>query len=438
MNKNIFVVGLDNFNLKILKRISIKGASNINFHPLLDYWEIRGCDEYPVEDLINRCEKRLNRFEGSIDGIIGYFDFPSTDIVPIICKKYNLPSASIESVMKCENKLWARMEQKKVIKNYMPEFRGFKPEDVHGNDQLDMSFPFWIKPVRSFKSYLAFNIINENTLLQGIKKLKNSVHKITDPFRFLLGYAKIPDDFKPFLDHSCIAENLLTGSQCTVEGYVYDGEVICYGIVDSICDEDRSPFTGYEYPSLLPEYVKEEIINISTKIMTHIQYGNATFNIEYFYNQVDDTVCLLEINPRCSQSHAHLFEKVDGVSNLAVMVDLALGRKPQFKKGAGLFNCAAKYMVRVYEDGVITKIPGEKDIEKLKKIIPDAEIKILADFRTRLSDLENQDSYSYELMDIFIGAKSPKDLAQRYNTCLEMLQFSMDLEFRRPKVRKSL
>jgi len=172
--------------------------------------------------------------------------------------------------------------------------------------------------------------------------------------------------------------------------------------------------------------------------MTHIQYNNATFNIEYFYNQVDDTVCLLEINPRCSQSHAHLFEKVDGVSNLAVMVDLALGRKPQFKKGDGMFNCAAKYMVRVYEDGIITKIPGEKDIEKLKKLIPDAEIKILADVGTRLSDLENQDSYSYELMDIFIGAKSPKDLAHRYDTCLEMLQFSMDLQFRRPKVRKSL
>ena len=29
MKKNIFVVGLDDFNLKILKRI--KGASNINF-----------------------------------------------------------------------------------------------------------------------------------------------------------------------------------------------------------------------------------------------------------------------------------------------------------------------------------------------------------------------------------------------------------------------
>ncbi|MEN8211154.1 MAG: D-alanine--D-alanine ligase [Thermodesulfobacteriota bacterium] len=436
MNKNIFVVGLDDFNLKILKRI--KGSSNLCFHPLLDYWEIRGSDEYPVEDLIKRCENRLNRFEGSIDGIIGYFDFPSTDIVPIICKKYNLPAASIESVMKCENKLWARMEQAKIIKDHIPSFTGFNPRDFQGLDKLDMSFPFWIKPIRSFKSYLAFNIIDDNAFLQGFEKLKNSVHKITDPFRILLGYAQIPDDFKPFLDHSCIAESLLTGNQCTVEGYVYNGEVICYGIVDSIRDEDRSPFIGYVYPSRLPEYVKNKIIDLSTKVMTHLQYDNATFNIEYFYNPVDDSVCLLEINPRCSQSHAHLFEKVDGVSNLSVMVDLALGRRPEFKKGDGRFNCAAKYMVRVYEDGIITKIPWEKDIEQLKKRIPDAEIKILADVGTRLSKLENQDSYSYELMDIFIGAKSLLDLAQRYDTCLNMLPFSMDLKFRRPKVRKFL
>lgn len=431
--KNIFVAGLDAFNLEILKRIK-DGA--IQFHPLLHYSEIRSSDEYRVKELIKTCEKRLDRFNHSIDGVIGYFDFPSTDIVPIICEKYDLPSASLGSVMTIENKLWARKEQQKVIKNYIPEFVGFNPKDMDSPKLVNLVFPFWIKPVRSFKSYLAFKITDKKSFLQGMEALKRYAGKITEPFRILMAHAQIPEDFQPFLECSCIAESLEKGEQCTVEGYVYDNEVICYGIVDSIREQDRSSLIAYEYPSRLPGHVQEKMIDLSRRIMTHIGYNNATFNIEYFYNQEDGRISLLEINPRCSQSHAHLFEKVDGISNLAVMVDLAMGKKPEFKKGGGLFKVAAKYMVRSYEDGIITRIPGREDIRKLKSCFPDIEIKFHVDAGTRLSRLYNQDSYSYELMDIYIGGNDSRDLTEKYEACLNMLGFSMDLRFRLPKIRR--
>jgi len=261
---------------------------------------------------------------------------------------------------------------------------------------------------------------------------------MTEPFRILMEYAKIPEDFLPFMDHSCVAESLISGSQCTVEGYVYDNEVTCYGVVDSISEQDRSPLIAYEYPSRLPGHVQKKIIDISTRIMTHIGYNNATFNIEFFYNPENNQIRLLEINPRCSQSHAPLFEKVDGVSNLSIMVDLAMGRKPEFKKGDGPSNMAAKYMVRTYEDGIITSIPVKADIQKLKGSIPDAEIKIHVDVGTRLSRLYNQDSYTFELMDVYIGGNDCQDLTNKYEACLNRLEFSMDLRFRQPKVKRLL
>lgn len=434
MGKNIFVAGLDDFNLEILKRI--KDGASIEFHPLLHYSEIRGSDEYRVKELIEKCEKRLDRFNNTIDGVIGYFDFPSTDIVPIICKKYNLPSASIGSVMAIENKLWARKEQQKVIKEHIPEFVGFNPNDIHSPKQVNLVFPFWIKPIRSFKSYLAFKITDKKSFLQGMEVLKRDAGKITEPFQRLMEYAQIPEDFQPFLDCSCIAESLENGNQCTVEGYVSDNEVICYGIVDSISEQDRSSLIAYEYPSRLPDHVQEKMINLSRRIMTHIGYNNATFNIEYFYNPEDGRISLLEINPRCSQSHAPLFEKVDGIANLAVMVDLAMGKKPEFKKGGGPFKVAAKYMVRSYEDGIITRIPDREDVRKLKDRFPNTEIKLHVDAGTRLSGLYNQDSYTYELMDIYIGGNDCRDLTDKYEACLNMLGFSMDLRFRLPEVNR--
>lgn len=127
MEKNIFVLGLDQFNLQYLQRMA--RASDYAFHPLLSYAEIRGSQEYPVQELLAMCRQRLDSFQGSIDAIIGYWDFPVTDMVPILCKAYGLPSASLESVMKCEHKYCSRVEQNRVIPEAVPLFEVFDPFD---------------------------------------------------------------------------------------------------------------------------------------------------------------------------------------------------------------------------------------------------------------------------------------------------------------------
>ena len=48
--KHIFVLGTDDFNLIKLK--SLRKAEHYEFHKLLDYQEIRGSTNYPVEDLL--------------------------------------------------------------------------------------------------------------------------------------------------------------------------------------------------------------------------------------------------------------------------------------------------------------------------------------------------------------------------------------------------
>lgn len=98
----------------------------------------------------------------------------------------------------------------------------------------------------------------------------------------------------------------------------------------------------------LANRVRTRMAAITKRVMKHIGYDNAAFNIEYFWDEPHNRIWLLEINTRISQSHSDLFEKVDGVSNHQITVDLALGQRPQMPRGEGLFPRAAKFFHRVF------------------------------------------------------------------------------------------
>ena len=94
-------------------------------------------------------------------------------------------------------------------------------------------------------------------------------------------------------------------------------------------------FFYYLYPSTLPQRVQDKMWEITRTIMSHIGYDNAGFNIEYYWDEVQNKIWLLEINTRIAQSHCDLFEMVDGVSHQQVTVDLGLGRKPDMPHARG-------------------------------------------------------------------------------------------------------
>ncbi len=65
-------------------------------------------------------------------------------------------------------------------------------------------------------------------------KLRAEIGSSSEPFNFVLDRADLPDAIRDIDGRHCMAEQLIGGRQCTVEGYVHEGEVAPYGIVDSI------------------------------------------------------------------------------------------------------------------------------------------------------------------------------------------------------------
>lgn len=420
--KNVFIIGLDDFNRAKLERLP--QAAECAFHPALDIHDIRNVDAFDIEALIDKAIHTLECFDGSIDGIASYWDFPGTVMVPILAQHFGLPGPSLEAVLKCENKYWSRLEQQKVVAENIPQFRAFDPFDEAAYSKLALVPPFWIKPIKSFRSFLAFQINDERQFNEVIPICREKGSFIGAPFKTLMKKFDVPPEIA-HMSESFIAESPMGGAQCTLEGYVYDGTVTVYGVVDSVREPDSSSFARYQYPSYLPLEVQHRMIDVVRLALTQMGFNNGPFNAEFFYDQTADKVWLLEVNPRISQSHADIFEKVHGFSHQAVMVDLALGRKPKPMERKGDFNIAAHFMLRTFERGRITRIPSPEAIAKLRRRQPGTVVKIGVQPGQHLGDLQGQDMYSFELANVFIGGRDQLDLLDKYDEALSVLQFDI-------------
>jgi biotin carboxylase len=421
MTRNIFVVGLDDFNLRGLR--ALRGAEHYEFHGLLSLDEVKGEGNYPVKEALHRAERRLADFPGSIDAIIGYWDFPVTVLLPILCDKYGLLSPSLQSVIKCEHKYWCRMEQSRADPDCVPHYVKVDPYDDNAANKIDLPFPFWIKPAKGTDSMLAFKVTNEQDLAAALNTIRQGISAIANPFDLFLSLVDLPQEIAAIGGRCCIVEEMIPGELHTVEGYVFQGEIHVHGVLDSPRYEGTSSFLCYQYPSRLPRRVQEQMIDNTKRVMSSIGLDNSAFNIEYFYEPEQERLTLLEINPRISQSHAEVFKKVDGDSNHQIVVDLALGNRPNFQYRKGEFPVAAKFYLRRFEDGIVKKVPSDAEIEKIKEEIPDALIDIHAKEGRRLSQLIEQDSYSYKLASIYLGAEDYPALSNKYQRCREELQF---------------
>jgi hypothetical protein len=426
--KNIFVIGLDAFNQEELQ--SIREAQSCRFIGLLGYDEIvlakSGTIEF--EFLRSKAEKILTAFPGSIDGIAAFWDFPSSAMAGVLRNSRGLPGPSNEAIARCEHKYWSRLEQREVVPDLIPGFCAVDPFADDPLDYVDINYPFWIKPVKAHSSRLGFKIHSPDELRAHIPEIRDKIAYFGRPFGEFLDHVGVPEAVRPITGYWCIAEEIISaGQQCTLEGYVYEGEVVVYGIVDSIRGgKHRSCLMRYQYPSSFPARIQKRMIEATASVMTQFGYDCAPFNIEFFWDRRTDRIRLLEVNARISKSHCPLFRMVDGASHQEVMVDLALGERPRFPNRKGPFPIAGKFMRRVFEDGVVSGMPTANEIAKVQKIYPEARFRLLSEVGDRLKYSHHCDSYSYELADIFLGGRNQADLLGKYQDILNRVTFTVD------------
>ncbi|MFJ8503785.1 acetyl-CoA carboxylase biotin carboxylase subunit family protein [Streptomyces avermitilis] len=420
--KNVFVIGLDEANLPTLR--AVPGAAAVNFHPLLSIDELQG-GEVSVQEIIAKAQGVLDAFDGSIDAIVGYWDFPVSTLVPILSERYGTRSTSLESVVKCEHKYWSRLEQQKVTDRH-PRFGRVDLEADDPRPPEGVRFPMWLKPALSYSSELAFGVKDMDEFRAAVAQIREGISRIGRPFEYILDQVDLPPEMEGVGAQVCLAEEAMSGLQVAVEGYVHKGEVTVYGVLDSINYPDTACFLRHQYPSTLPPQVIQELHDVTERVMRQIGFDSATFSVEYFYDPRTQQVALLEINPRHSQSHAELFQYVDGVPNHHCMLGLALGDDPSMPRREGPYAMAAKWYHRWFTDGVVSHVPAPEDIARIERETDGVRVDVVVEEGQRLAELAQQDSYSYELAHVFTGGSDEGDLREKYDHCVAALGLTFD------------
>ena len=425
--KNIFVLGMNDANRRRLE--ALPRADEFAFHTLLAYEESHGAREYRIADIHDRARRRLEEFDGRIDAIIGFWDFPVSTMLPMLCDEFGLVGPTLESVLRCEHKYWSRLVQREVIPEFTPRFAAVDPHDDQAIAGLELPYPFWLKPVKSFAGHLGFRIDGEEDLRRALPRIREKLPRFSEPFQWVLDRADLPPEIADRGARLCIAEEIIGGWQCTVEGVVLGGEIHVHGVVDSHRVDGKSVFDRYEYPSELPEAVKDRMLEATRRLVDRLGYDNRAFNVEYYWDREADTIALLEVNARISQSHSFLFQQVDGVSNHAVVVGAALGEEPTWPRGEGPAEVAGKFFIRSYvEDGRVRRIPHEDDLARMREIAPEAEIEVAVQEGERLSHLAYQDSYSYKLAVLYLAGRDREQLHRKREEVERVLPFEVQEE----------
>ncbi|SFB44262.1 ATP-grasp domain-containing protein [Amycolatopsis marina] len=421
MSENVFVLGLDPDNLETLR--DVRGLNTYRFHPLLSVDELLAAEHIEFDDLLAKADQQLRAFQDPINAVVGYWDFPVSSMVPILCARFGLRSATLESVLKCEHKYWSRLEQQQVIDEH-PRFGLVELDDESPPDGV--RYPLWVKPVKSFSSELAFEVHDDTEFRDAMTEIRAGIGRVGQAFDTVLAYVDLPPEVADAGGQACLAEESVSGKQVTVEGYSTGDDIHVYGIIDSHTYPDSPSFLRYQYPSTLPDPVLERMARISTKVIDRIGLASVAFNIEYFWDPETDEINLLEVNPRHSQSHARLFDDVDGLPNHQCMVRLALGLDPALPHREGPYDLAAKWWARRFTDGVVRRAPTPKEVAEIERSIEGTSIHLLAQEGDRLSELPEQDSYSFAYATIHTAAADEAELSAKYDRCLEALSFEFD------------
>jgi hypothetical protein len=109
-------------------------------------------------------------------------------------------------------------------------------------------------------------------------------------------------------------------------------------------------------------------------------------------------------------------------------VDLALGRKPKTFSRQGSWNVASHFFLRAFEPGIVTRVPTQAALDRVVQRQPDTRIKLEVEKGTDLRKLANQDSYSFELANVYLGGRDRIDILDKYDQVLTALQFEIEPE----------
>lgn len=365
-------------------------------------------------------DKLVKKYHGRIDGVISNNEQFGALIAAVVARRLGLPGTDPAVIIAAQHKYYARCLQQKIVPEATPRFAVF-PYKMDTAAEVGLPFPLYVKPVKATYSVLARRV-ESFAELQGhlrFNLLETLIlHKLVTPFNDLMAR------YTPFtIDaHHLIAEEIMSGVQVNLDGFMFNGKMTFLGIVDEVMYPGTQAFARFEYPSRLPADVLARMKVLAEKLFAGLDYGYGFFNLELIYQPDTGRIQIIEINPRMASQIVNLYRRVDGYDPYEVLIDLALGKTPHVTTGEGAFGAAASFVFRRFDGHALTRVPRQAQIDSVHQRYPDARLMLYLKRGASLArEMKWLGSYRYAVLNL--GGASAEDLHQRYDEIRRALAF---------------
>lgn len=374
-------------------------------------------------DLLEWIEQTARTRRGEIDGVFSSSDYPGATVAAALATELGLPGSTPGAVLACSHKHASRRLQREVVPEATPRFAlidATRPED--GLD--DLFFPCFVKPVKGAFSIHSRRIDTPEELLAFFRSatIQEFVGEYMHLFHQLVAaYTDFEVDGRFFL-----AEELLSGLQVTVEGFVADERVEILGVVDSLLHPKSKSFSRFDLPSFHRPEIQERMAGIARRLIPHLGLESTLFNVEMMYEPARDSIHVIEVNPRLCGQFADLYQKVDGTNGYEIALALAAGDPLRRRRGEGRYGQASSFPLRVYEPVRVDRAPTADDVARAAALYPGTLIWTEVEEGWELSDFETgEDGHSYRYGIVNLGADSRRDLLARFRAVRGALGFRL-------------
>jgi len=331
--KKIAIIGASDFQNPLIIK-----AKSLGYETHVFAWKDGSIGEetadyfYPIsitekEEILKKCE------ELKIDAIVTIASDLATVTVNYIAEKMNLVGNS----MKCTNKATNKYEMRKAFKENNIPTPKFEIVNLDNDLQCldDMNYPLIVKPTDRSGSRAITKIYKKEELKNAIENaVANSFEK------------------------KAIVEEYIEGEEFSLEGITYRGKHEFLTITrKSTTGEPNFIETGHIEPAGLSKELEEKIKMHISKALDALEITNSATHSEFKITP-EGEIRIIEIGARMGGDciGSDLVEISTGYDYVKMVIDVALGNKPDFTK------------VREPKIAVIKFIFSKKDIDNLEQI----------------------------------------------------------------------
>jgi hypothetical protein len=346
-------------------------------------------EDFDPESFLAECERL------PADGVVGTKD-QSALLAALLAARRGLPGPTPAALLNLQHKPTSRALQREAAPEATPAFAL-----LDGAPAFDV--PFFVKPVVGRLSQNAYRIDDARDLF--------GLHEIDD---YTARYASIAAlaGADPAAAHGFLAEELLSGAEVTLEGYVHGSSVTTIGVTDSVKYPGTLSFERFEYPSALSPERQAELSDIAARVLPALEFEGGFFNVEFFVPE-EGPAQIIEVNGRLASQFAPLVQGLHGRSTYDALFALALGQDPAWKAGLPS-GVGVSYCLRVFHDAFVEAVPDA-----------DPDIELLVRSGLQLSEQGVNDAQSYRLAILYGFGETREEAVERCRERARALSFRL-------------